>query len=48
MTSSGKFIFWQLFILDRFFYIYIYYWKVNAECNKLIKTVGHYAHFFEK
>jgi len=31
-----------------FFYIYIHYRKFNAEFNKLIKTVGHRAHFFEK
>jgi len=31
-----------------FFYIYIYYRKFNAEFSKLIKAVGHHAHFFRK
>ena len=31
-----------------FLYIYIYYRKYNAEFNKLIKTVGQSARFFEK
>jgi len=33
-------------MFDRFFYIYIYCRKINAEFNKLIKTVGHRARFF--
>jgi len=35
-------------IFDRFFYIYIFYRKFNAEHNKLMKTVGHRARLFEK
>jgi len=35
-------------MFDRFFYIYIYCRKINAEFNKLIKTVGHRARFFSK
>jgi len=42
MTISIAF----LFSID-FFYIYIYCRKFNAEFNKLIKTVGHRARFFE-
>ena len=37
-----------LFIFDRFFYIYIYCRKCNAEFNKLIKTVGRSACFFPR
>ena len=37
------------YIFHRFFYIYIYCRKCNAEFNKLIKTVGHRAvDFFRK
>ena len=35
-------------LLIDFFYIYTFYKKVNAEFNKLIKTVGHRALVFEK
>ena len=37
-----------IFIFDFFLYIYIRCRKFNAEFNKLIKTIGHRARFFEK
>jgi len=36
-----------LFSID-FLLIYVYCRKFNAEFDKLIKTVGHHARFFEK
>jgi len=34
---------YSCFVLDRYFYIYIYCRKFNAEFIKLIKTVRHHA-----
>jgi len=40
----------SFFVFFRYFFIYIYiHCRIfNAEFNKLIKTIGHRARFFEK
>ena len=46
--NTAKDDFYSFFIFARFFYIYIYCRKCNAEFNKLIQTVGHCVRYFEK
>jgi len=41
-------IFGSFLLFIDIFYIYIYCRKCNAEFKKLIKMVGHHAHFFSK
>ena len=43
-----KDVFGSFFIFIRFFYIHIYYRKLNVDFNKLIKTVGRDRLFFRK
>ena len=49
-TMLFKDDFYSFFIFDRsFLHLHnLYCRKVNAEFNKLIKTVGHHTRFFEK
>ena len=35
-------------VLKFYIYIHVYYWKFNANINKLIKILGYCARFFEK
>ena len=46
--STIKDIFYSFLFSIDFLFIYVYCRKFNAEFNKLIKTVGHCACFFEK